>query len=132
MDAKVETAKKAPIVRRRFTDEEKRRAVEATFEEGVSMSQVSRRFDLNTNQLFAWRRQYQQGLLKDTGTRLIPVEVVDLIGTKPVKQSTASGNAASTTADSSVEIELAGGHRVRIQGKPDVDIVRLILEALKG
>jgi transposase len=129
MDAKVEAVKKAPIVRRRFTDEEKRRAVEATFEAGVSMSQVSRRFDLNTNQLFAWRRQYQQGLLKDSG-KLIPVKVVDPIGSEPMKQSATSGNAMSTTAGCSVEIDLAGGHRVRIQGKPDADVVRLVLEAL--
>ncbi len=130
MDTKVEATKKTPIIRRRFTDAEKRRAVEATFEAGVSMSQVSRRFDLNTNLLFAWRRQYQQGLLKESGA-LIPVEVVDPIGSKPKKQSATSGDTTSATADGSVEIDLAGGHRVRIQGKPDADVIRQVLEALR-
>jgi len=46
--------------RRRWSDEEKRRIVAACREPGVSVSEVARRFDVNANQVFTWRRQFTE------------------------------------------------------------------------
>jgi transposase len=57
-----------PKISRRFKRwpiELKRRIVEETFAPGASVSIVARRHDANANQVFGWRKQYQQGLLVD-------------------------------------------------------------------
>jgi transposase len=60
--------------------EEKRPIVEQTLEAGASVARVAREHGVNANQVFAWRRQYQQGRLK-RGTSetlgLLPVRVVE-------------------------------------------------------
>ena len=45
--------------RRRWSEAEKRRIVAESYEPGVSVSVVARRHDLNTNQLFTWRRHFR-------------------------------------------------------------------------
>lgn len=50
----------APSVERRrryWSKEEKRLIVAESFEEGASVAEVTRRYDVNANQLFNWRRQ---------------------------------------------------------------------------
>lgn len=44
--------------RRSWPLEEKRRIVDESLEDGASIAEVARRHDLNTNQLFTWRRQF--------------------------------------------------------------------------
>ncbi len=41
--------------------QEKRRIVEETYQPGASVSVVARRNDVNSNQVFRWRREYQRG-----------------------------------------------------------------------
>ncbi len=43
-------------MRRRWSQEEKRRIVAQTLMPGASVSQVARRYDVNTNLVFTWRR----------------------------------------------------------------------------
>ena len=52
--------------RRLWSDAEKRRIVAESYQPGISVSVVARRHDLNTNQLFAWRRQFRE-LAGDVG-----------------------------------------------------------------
>src|SRR5271166_2598780 len=56
---------------------EKRRIVEQTFEPGASVAKVARAHGVNANQVFAWRRQYRQGLLGEgqETANLLPVHV---------------------------------------------------------
>jgi len=49
--------------RRRWSPEEKRAIVEEAEELGNSISSVARKYDINPNQLFAWRRLMRQGAL---------------------------------------------------------------------
>jgi transposase len=44
--------------RRSWSLEEKRRIVDESVEDGASIAEVARQHDLNTNQLFTWRRQF--------------------------------------------------------------------------
>ncbi len=54
---------------------EKRRIVEETLQPGASVAKVARAHGVNANQVFAWRRQYRQGLLGENGetANLLPV-----------------------------------------------------------
>lgn len=46
--------------RRHWTDEDKARIVAECETPGSSVSTVARRYDLNTNLLFSWRRQFRE------------------------------------------------------------------------
>lgn len=48
---------------RRWTQAHKRQIVEETFVPGASVSVVARKHDVNANQIFTWRLQYQRGEL---------------------------------------------------------------------
>ncbi|MBV8273256.1 MAG: transposase [Cupriavidus sp.] len=52
-----------PRRRRRRTPQEKVLIVRETFEAEATVSAVARRHQLNSSQLFTWRKQYQEGRL---------------------------------------------------------------------
>src|ERR1700745_3951753 len=63
-----------PTKRRQYSDALKRQMVAETLEPGASVSIVARRHDVNSNQLFRWRRQ----LLPKTAIEssvMVPVEI---------------------------------------------------------
>ena len=53
----------------------KREIVAATLTPGSSVSLVARRYDVNANQVFAWRRRYRSGSVEPAGVQLVPVTV---------------------------------------------------------
>ncbi len=57
------------IRRRRFSDDFKKRVVAEASQSDASLSIVARRYDLNTNQLFKWKRQFGEEPV------FLPVEV---------------------------------------------------------
>ena len=70
--------------RRYRSTEEKRLIVEATLASDVSVATVARQHGVNANQVFAWRKLYQSGLLGSSireaetdESRLLPVAVVE-------------------------------------------------------
>src|ERR1700730_1458766 len=63
----------AGVTRRRHrTVEEKRRIAQESLKPGASVAVVARRFDVNANQIFTWRRQLRGGKL--TGKRVTSSE----------------------------------------------------------
>src|SRR5438270_10745553 len=53
----------------------KRDIVEASLAPEASVSLIARRYDVNTNQLFSWRRLYRNRVLGSTGPALVPVSI---------------------------------------------------------
>lgn len=67
--------------RRRFSPEEKRAMVEEAEQPGNSVSVVARKYSVNPNQLFRWRRLMRAGALSAVGAEeeVVPAsEVKDL------------------------------------------------------
>ena len=64
--------------RRRWSQEEKRRIVAQTLTPEVSVSQVARRYDVNTNLVFTWRRDpgLRPAVVQEPEPSFLPVEVV--------------------------------------------------------
>jgi transposase len=60
--------------RRRWSLEEKKQIIEETYQHGQSVSQVARKYGIVPSQLFAWRRQMEQGALQgiNSGEELVP------------------------------------------------------------
>src|SRR5437879_2794591 len=61
--------------RRHWTDAQKRQIVAETQEPGASVSIVARRYDVNANQLFLWRRELSAGAAPADGGGMLPVEI---------------------------------------------------------
>jgi transposase len=63
-----------PEQRRRRSVDEKLVIVRETFEPGATVSGVARRHQVNANQVFAWRKLYQDGSLSavSAGEQVVP------------------------------------------------------------
>ena len=116
------------IGKRRFRSRaERRQIVEETLKPGASVSVIARAHDVNTNQVFKWRKQYREGRLEVApgSNTLLPVKISDTItDLQPV-----SRRAAKTKRPGIIDIDL-GHARVRIEGSADPDCVRAALEGL--
>jgi transposase len=99
----------------------KREIVAATLLPGSSVSRVARRYDVNANQVFAWRRRYRDGAAEPTELRLLPVTVM------PDQLE----RAAPARAGEVIEIALAGGYRVRVGDGVQAATLRLVLDVLE-
>lgn len=112
---------------------EKRRIVEQTFEPDASVAKVARAHGVNANQVFAWRRQYRQGLLGEgqEAVNLLPVHVT---GTRLSKAHRACRRQAAhgiAEAAGAIYVELPKGH-LRVTGRVDAEALRAVLEQLLG
>ena len=99
----------------------KREIVAASLLPGASVSRVARRYDVNANQVFAWRRRYRDGAAEPAELRLLPVTV-----TPDHPRGTAPAGASEL-----IEIVLAGGYRVRVGDGVQAATLRLVLDVLE-
>ena len=118
--------------RRRWSEEDKRRLVAETLGPGATVHGVARRRGVSPSQLFAWRKLYRVGA--GIGR---PVPAPDVAGFAAVEIAPASATPPSVVdvvpaPSGLIEIELAGGDRVRISGVPDPAVVMAALLSLVG
>ena len=89
---------------------------------GVSVSQVARRYDVNANLVFAWLRDPRfAGAGAADVARFLPVEIV----------AEAKAPMAVPAAENLIEIELAGGHRMRISGGYDPEALARLIRGVR-
>jgi transposase len=113
--------------RRLWTDEEKRSICLQTTAPGVSVAQVARRYSVNANLIFKWLRDPEYRPVPDatsgpSGARFLPVEIV----------AEAKAPFAAPAPDNHIEIELAGGHRMRISGSYDPEALARLIRGLSA
>ena len=113
--------------RRRRSAEERRLIVEETLEPGSSVARVARRYGINANQVFQWRRLYWSGALGGAPApelRLLPVSVAeDAAPAKPVELQAARAGA--------IHVELPGRTLISLEGAVDAALARAVLECLR-
>jgi transposase len=99
----------------------KREIVAASFAPGASVSVVARRYDVNSNQVFAWRKLYSDARVSASIPQLMPIMVTadQQVDRQP------------THSSDTIEIELPRGYRIRIIGNVRVAMLRLVLDALE-
>src|SRR3712207_5031287 len=116
--------------RRRWSEEDKRRLVAETIGPGATVHGVARRHGVSASQLFAWRKLYRVGAGIE---RAVPLPGVPGFVAVEIAPATPPAVADAVAAPSGlIEIELAGGNRVRISGAPDPAVVAAALRALTG
>ena len=113
--------------RRLWTDEEKRSICVQTTAPDVSVAQVARRYALNANMICKWLRdaRYAPGPAPAALDMpcFLPVEIVGHAPEAEVRPALPS---------SMLEIEIAGGHRLRISGSYDPEALARLIRGLSG
>ena len=109
----------SPTKRRQYSEALKRQMVAETQAPGASVSIVARRHEVNSNQLFRWRRQL---LLKAVveGGAMVPVEIAP-DGDRPRR----------TDREGVIEIAFGCGARVRLRGEVSSETLRQVIEQLR-
>lgn len=125
--------------RKRRSVAEKRRIVVETLQPDASVAKVARAHGVNANQVFAWRRQYRQGLLGEghaETVNLLPVHVTGATVRKTNRQvrrqtTQAARDGSRNTRCGTIQVELPKG-QVRVTGRVDAEALRAVLEQLLG
>ena len=133
---------KKPRRRRIWADDEKRMICRQALVAGVSVSQVARRYDVNANLVFNWLRDVRYAPPDaETAVRsepagedaspvqFLPVEMIGVPGSPDAATSSAE-TAATSDALGIIDIEVSGGHRLRITGTYDPDALARLLRGL--
>lgn len=111
---------------KRWPKELKREIVAATYLPGSSVSVVARRYDVNANQVFRWRRLSEKsGSTESSSTcssGLVPVTITP----EPEDRSTPVQPAHCDI----IEIEVAGDCRVRVGSSFDARALKRVLDVL--
>ena len=105
--------------RRQYSEALKRQMVTETQAPGASVSIVARRHDVNSNQLFRWRRQ------------LLPKAVVESGAMVPVEIAPDSDRPRRTDRAGVIEIAFGCGARVRLRGEVSAETLRQVIELLR-
>ena len=120
-DAGRQSAEDGERRRRTWSPDQKQRIIAESLEPGASVAEVARRYGLNANMLFTWRRRERRAAGGGEQVNIVPVRVV---GATPTAITTAPGSMGR------IEIVLVGGERIIVG--PDVDTTALarIVKAL--
>ena len=120
--------------RRQYSIAEKRSMVEETHVPGASVPEVALRHSVNANLLSVWRRLHQEGRLIEGATAkqaaLLPVKVTTptLLPSEPASVP----KSAQRSPGGWIEVEFAGGQRLRIRGRVDRVTLRDLIVALSS
>ena len=117
MDTRVRSGRR----RRSWPEALKREIVAASLAPGASVSVVAQQYDVNANQVFAWRKLYGATARELSGPRLVPVTVTPDAPVAATPQSLAE----------TIEIELPRGYRVRVGCGVTAAALRRVLDALE-
>ena len=108
--------------RREWPEALKRQMVAETLERGASVSIVARRHDVNTNQLFKWRRELLPKAVPAVveASTMVPVEIV---AERPRRRR--------ADRKGIIEIEFGSGARVSLRGEVEPAVLRQVIELLR-
>ena len=105
--------------RRQYSEALKRQMVAETQAPGASVSIVARRHDVNSNQLFRWRRQ------------LLPKAAVESSAMVPVEITADGDRPRRPDREGVIEIAFGCGTRVRLRGEVSSETPRQVIELLR-
>ena len=116
--------------RRRWTDAEKVRIVEASLVGGVA--ETARRHDVGRTLLVRWRRQYREGHLANgpAQPRFMSVTVSSPAAAKAHFMPPVSGPLSADDKSGLVEITLVNGRRLSVAATIDPRVLARLVQAL--
>jgi transposase len=120
-DSGVQGANGVERRRRTWSADQKQRIIAESFAAGASVAEVARRYGLNSNMLFTWRRR--ERVVNDVAktVNIVPVRVVE---------ATPTATATASASMSRMEIVLFGGERILVGADVDATALARIVKAL--
>jgi transposase len=120
-DSGVQGANGGERRRRTWSADQKQRIIAESFAPGASVAEVARRYGLNSNMLFNWRRQ--ERVVNDVAktVNIVPVRAVE---------ATPTATATASASMSRMEIVLVGGERILVGADVDATALARIVKAL--
>ena len=121
--------------RRKWSLTEKQAAIADAASSSISAS--ARKHGVAASLLFRWRRDAAGSNKKSNRIKtssFVPVEVatnVPALTHSPIRQSS-TADARPDRAHSTIEIELVNGHKLRVSGSVDADVLKQVIAALDG
>jgi len=121
--------------KRLWTDEEKRSICFQTMAPSVSVAQVARRYAMNANMIFKWLRDPRyapeaEPVVDASATDIACFLPVEIVG-HPQNGDTVPATGSAPTAGT-IEIDIPGGHRLRIMGGYDAAALARLIRGLSG
>jgi transposase len=134
LDPKVLTARRVEVItggggRRRWSDDEKARAIEASLAPGAVVSEVARAHGVTPQQLFGWRREARRKAEATEGPRFVRA----IVETPVAGLSSAEevGTDAVSARPHNIELDIEGSS-VWVWRGADPAMVTSIISALKA
>ena len=112
---------------------EERRIVELTLQPGQSVARVAQAENVNSHQVFQWRRAYRAGELVEAGghaSSLLPVILSAASSAGLVERQQAVSQRASAPSGA-IHIELPGRVVITVEHGADRAVLQAILEILR-
>jgi transposase len=103
--------------------------VEQSLEPGIRIRELARRNGICASLIYRWRREHS---LSAAPVRLVPVRIAAETASGTASIPPARGEAGMTGRSGSIEIELAGGVRVRVGEDVSLPALRRVIAALRG
>ncbi len=117
-----------PTNYRRHSIEFKRAIVEQCLAPGASVARIARSNGINANQVFSWRKLYQEGKLgASADLKLLPVSVVEEAAASNSVSNQEHASEAATVVSGIIRIDLASA-TLTIEGQPDLATLSLVLK----
>ena len=99
----------------------------------MSVARVARKYGINANQVFQWRRLQQDGLLGpalENSVKLLHVSVI--VERRPAKKKPQPEAVLVPAPVGTVHIALTGRVSVRLEGSVDAATIRMIFKSLRA
>jgi transposase len=106
-----------PERRRRWSDDQKRAIVTASFAPGAVVSEVARRADVSSGQIYRWRQEFRAAAAGFAQVLIAPAE-------------SAATNDTTPCVEPAIEVEFAGKVRARIPGSISPELAAAVVKAL--
>lgn len=109
-----------PERRRRWSDEQKRAIVTASFTPGAVVSEVARRADVSSGQIYRWRQEFRAAATGFAQVLIAPAE----------SAATNAANGTPPCVEPAIEVEFPGRARVRIPVSIPAALAAAVVKAL--
>ena len=117
--------------RRRFSDDDKARIIEATLAPGAVVSEIARRHGLTPQQVFTWRRHACRAASPGSERQSLGFVPAVVDAPVPAPVSGSRGTRRAGRADGTIEVTI-DGVTVRVGRGADARTVTAVIRALKA
>ena len=114
----------------RWPEALKREIVVATLQPGASVAIVARQYDVNANQVFAWRRRFRDAAKPSLSSPSRPTLVPVTITAEPDAEATRPASPVEPAASDVITIEVSGTYLVHVGANFDGRTLQRVLDVL--